>query len=266
MSATEIKNDIKRTIKKLYLKGRGIYYSGNNYRCPVCNKSFRKLLPGGFNLDVIKQKEIIGAGYRQNNICPNCQSTDRDRLVYLFLKHKTNVFTAKLKVLHVSPEPALYSLLSKLPNIDYVTGTKYAEGIYYHKEIRSIDLLDLPFGDNEFDLIICNHILEHIIDDNKAMTELLRVLAPTGVAIMQVPYSNLLNKTYENEDVITRKEREEHFGQFDHVRIYGKDYANRLSNAGFTVEVFDPIKEKIADENDNKIAINLNEKLFTGRK
>ncbi len=182
-----VPESIARLTKKVFLTFRGLYYIGNSYRCPICKHSFRNMLPAGFDLEVIKEKNIIGAGIRSNALCPYCQSTDRDRLIFLFLKNKTNIFTQKVKILHIGPEPALYRLLKNYRNIFYITGTKYSEGIYYHKDISSIDLLHLPFSDGEFDMVICNHILEHIVDDGKAMSEIFRVLNSHGIAVVQVP-------------------------------------------------------------------------------
>ena len=251
-----------RIIKKIYLASRGFYYKGSNYQCPICNHKFRKMLPGGFDLEVTKRQNIIGSGLRNNNICPYCQSTDRDRLVFLYLKHQIKIASKKIKILHVSPEPSLYNYLKKLSNINYVTGTKYSEGIYYHNDIESIDLLDLPYSDGEFDLVICNHVLEHIIDDTKAMSEIYRVVTKGGSAILQVPISFKIEETYENDLIVSEKEREEHFGQFDHVRIYGADYKARLENVGFAVEAYFP-KD---DVNINYFALNTSEKLFVAHK
>lgn len=257
-----IPDQILRSIKSLYLFLRGVYYRGNKYECPICEHKFRTMLPGGTNLDVIKKLEIIGAGYRENNICPYCQSTDRDRLVYIYLKEETNIFTEKVKVLHLSPEPALYNKLKQFKNILYVTGTKYAEGIYYHKDIESVDLLDLPFADGDFDMVICNHVLEHIIDDTKAISEIYRVLTNGGSAILQVPISHKLDVTYEDDTIVTEELREKHFGQFDHVRIYGNDYGSRLEKEGFFVSTYQPDK---LDENIG-YALNKKEKLFVAGK
>ncbi len=255
-----------RRIKRYYLALRCLFYYGNRYKCPVCNHNFRKMLPGGFDLEVIKEKEIIGSGLRENNICPYCQSTDRDRLVFEYLKYHTDIFGHKLRVLHVSPEPALYNRLRKQKNILYVTGTKYAEGYYYHKNIESIDLTQLHYGNDEFDMVICNHVLEHITDDSKAMSEIFRVLVKGGVAILQVPISLKLDTTYEDNSITGHKDREKHFGQFDHVRIYGKDYKNRLEDAGFKVLLYDPFERQELSVNENKYALNVNEKLYIGYK
>jgi len=257
-----IPSPILRLAKKIYLTTRGLYYKGSNIECPICNHHFKKMLPGGFDLEIIKEKEIIGSGLRNNNICPYCQSTDRDRLVFIYLNQETEIFTQKVKILHISPEPALYNNLCKHSNILYVTGTKYAEGIYYHKDINSIDLLELPYSDGEFDMVICNHVLEHIIDDDKAISEIYRVTSTGGSAILQVPISNKIKITYEDSTITDEKLREKHFGQFDHVRIYGKDYSSRLENAGFKVQLYSPNDST----KKNEFALNKNEKLYIAHK
>lgn len=226
-----------RGIKKIYLMLRGLYYSGSTYKCNLCGNTFRSMLKGGFDLDVIKEKQIVGAGLR-NHICPFCQSTDRDRLVKLFLDTKKDITSNTLKVLHIAPEPSLYNYFSTLENLSYIPAAKYHEGIYYPKNMSLVDLTDMDFPDNEFDIIICNHVLEHIKDDNLAMHEIYRTLRKGGFAILQVPYSLVLNETYENDKIILSAEREKYFGQFDHVRLYGLDYSNKLKNSGFIVEEF----------------------------
>jgi len=229
-----------RWLKSFYLILRGFYYTGNRYTCPVCGHSFRKMLPGGFDLPVIKEKHIVGAGRRPNDICPRCQSTDRDRLIYTFLKLKTDFFRQPHTVLHVAPEPSLYAVFRKAKNLYYHPATKYAEGLYYSTKVETADLLDLHFEEDTFDWVICNHVLEHIPNDHKAMEEILRVLKPGGKAILQVPYSPLLGKTFEDTSITSEAGREKYFGQFDHVRIYGRDYPDRLAKAGFQVH---PIKQ-----------------------
>ncbi len=256
---------ISRLIKKIYLIMRRWYYIGDEYKCPICNNSFRRMLPGGFDLEVVKKFNIIGSGRRENNICPYCQSTDRDRLVYVYLKQETRIFQKKVKVLHVGPELSLYRVLKKSKNILYVTGTKYYEGIYYPKNIGFVDLLELPYGEGEFDMVICNHILEHIDDDSKAISEIYRVTTTGGSAILQVPISNELEATYEDTSVKSKKLREEHFGQFDHVRIYGRDYGSKLESAGFKVQTYHPSYDNNEEEL-NKFALNKNEKLFIAHK
>ena len=251
-----------RWLKNIFLMMRGFYYRGNRYTCPVCGNSFRKMLPGGFDLPVIKEKHIIGAGRRNNDICPRCLSTDRDRLIFSFLKFGTDFFQKPYTVLHIAPEPALYKAFRKAPNLNYHPATKYAEGLYYSSKIETADLLDLHFEEESFDWVICNHVLEHIPNDYKAMQEILRVLKPGGKAILQVPYSPVLEQTFEDSSITTEADREKYFGQFDHVRIYGRDYTDRLQKAGFLVK---PIKQDagfVSKQQLKKYAVNPEEIIF----
>ncbi len=257
---------LSRFIKEVVLYFRKYYYKGTDYYCPVCDNSFRQLLTGGFDLKVIKEKEIIGAGRRPNIICPFCQSTDRDRLVYYYLSNKIDIYNSQIKVLHIAPEPALYKFLRKRKNLNYITGTKYSEGIYFHKDIDSMDLLDLPFKNEEFDLFISNHVLEHINDDAKAMSEIFRVIKKNGIAILQVPISYKIKSTYEDSTITDERLREEHFGQFDHVRIYGRDYIDRLENAGFKVTPYSAYDDHKNNGKLEKVVLNHKEKLFVVHK
>ncbi len=253
-------------IKHSLFAVRGAFYYGNRYRCPVCNHSFRTMLPGGFDLKVIKEMEIVGAGRREQDICPYCQSTDRDRLVFLYLKYETDFFKKPASFLHIAPEPSLYHVFKKAKNIDYHPGTKYQEGFYYDSSIEVIDLMELPFKENSLDWVMCNHVLEHIPDDISAMREIFRVLKPGGKAVLQVPYSLKLEKTYEDDRYRTPEEREKHFGQFDHVRIYGMDYPDRLRSCGFDVEIIDQ-KDGLKHAGDlKKYALNPKEYLYVASK
>lgn len=217
---------------------RRVKYFGFKFKCPFCKGNFRKLIPSGSNFPVLKEKKVIGSGYRLNVVCPCCHSKDRERLIYLYLKNKTNIFSKNLKVLHVSPEEALQKILMALPNINYL-----AANLNPQTAMVKMDITDINYKDNSFDVVICNHVLEHIINDEKAMSELYRVLKPGGWAILQVPISLLLTKTLEDPSITSPREREEIFGQDDHVRIYGKDYKNRLEKTGFCVEIYNFAKE-----------------------
>ena len=222
-------------------------------------------MPGGFNLPVLSEKRIIGGGFRLNDVCPRCYSIDRDRLIFLFLQEKTNIFSSPQKIFHVAPEGCLRALLTSMPNLNYKSGVKYLEGYYYDRKTNLIDITQIPFNDEEFDVIICNHVLEHIPDDKKALRELYRVLKPGGLAILQVPISKVLLTTYEDSTVNTAEERERKFGQFDHVRIYGQDYSNRLENVGFTVKICNPTRDKWPVPLE-KYAINPEEDLYIAYK
>ena len=212
-------------IRPIYL----IIYSGSEYECPFCGRSFRKFLPAGSDVDIFREKQIIGGGYRLNSLCPNCRSADRERLVYLFIK-KNELLYPQMKLLHIAPERNIQEILEK-KEIDYFSADLDSPIARIKMDVRNIN-----FPSDHFDMIICNHVLEHIIEDKKAIKELYRVLKPGGKAILQVPYSPILNETFEDFSITGEKEREEAFGQFDHVRIYGTDYVNRLQSAGFQVE------------------------------
>ena len=256
---------LAKKLRGTYQKTSAWALRGDTYFCPYCGYTFRKFRPGGIDLPVIYEKQVIGAGYRLNDVCPRCYSLDRDRLIYLYLNQKTNIFSAPLRVFHVAPEGCLRALLSKLPNINYEVGMKYHEGFYYEKSTKLLDITDLKFEDEVFDVIICNHVLEHITDDFKAIGELYRVLKPGGWAILQVPVSKILGQTYEDHEIKTPEEREKKFGQYDHVRIYGQDYPSRLENRGFIVKKYNPYKEKWQVELD-KYAINPEEDLYVAFK
>lgn len=243
----------------------GFYYKGELFYCPYCNNSFRKFLPGGFTFPVLYEKQIVGGGYRENLICPRCFSKDRDRLIYLFFKEKTTVFKEKQRMFHVAPEGCLRTLLTSFPKIEYVPGVKYLEGYYYDRITNLVDITELPYNDDSFDSVICSHVLEHIRDDKKAIKELFRVLKPGGFAILQVPVSKILQVTLENPAIVSPEEREKVYGQFDHVRIYGHDFKARIESAGFTVKLFNPVREKWYNDIE-KYALNPEEDLIVGYK
>lgn len=253
-------------VKSAWQSIQQYYYSGNNYYCPFCKHSFRKMRAGGFDHAVNREMEITGAGRRENMLCPACYSTDRDRLIYLYLKYQSSLLEEKARVLHIAPSTALHGLLRSCKNIDYRIGTKYHEGFYYPGDIELLDIADLKYHADYFDVIICNHVLEHIPDDRKAMKEIYRVLKPGGWALLQVPVSTKLLKTYEDPSVIDPEERSRKFGQFDHVRIYGKDYPERLSRVGFVVEQKNPYINRWNVEDLDKYAINPKEVLFIAKK
>lgn len=127
------------------------------------------------------------------------------------------------------------------------------------------DICDLPFQDNEFDFIICNHVLEHIPNDTKAMQEIYRVLAPDGTAILQVPYKADLEKTFEDDSITDPKERARIFGQYDHVRVYGMDYFTKLESIGFKVEAVD-YTQNLSSEEIEKYRLPKGELIPVGKK
>ena len=237
----------KRIFKKLLpfrmrLLCKKVYYYGNAFSCPICKASVRKLFPAGYRHDINKKLEVIGSGYRQNDACPVCGSQSRTRLLHRFLVHEILIENNRKKVLHFAPEFGLSLMFKQLDGIEYVPADIDPKRYSHLELVERIDATDVQFPDNTFDLILCDHVLEHIPDDAKAMAELQRVLHPDGMAILQVPISAKLEETIEDPTVTDPKERERRFGQSDHVRIYGQDYYRRLERAGFKVTKFNGVR------------------------
>lgn len=195
---------------------------GNNHVDPIDGKSYKSFLPYGYESP------------RDNVLAPYTLSLERHRLLWLYLKNETDFFTAPLKVLHFAPEQAFYKKFRKLTNLEYTT-TDLNSPL---ADIQA-DICDLPFDNNSFDVIFCNHVLEHIPDDTTAMEELYRILKPNGWGIFQIPQDLTRENTFEDDSITDKKERTKIFGQYDHVRIYGRDYFDKLRSVGFMVEEID---------------------------
>ncbi len=198
----------------------GLRYRGDKVQCPICERKYKKFLPYG------------RLNPRQNALCPSCLSLERHRLIWLFMQKATDFFISKKQVLHIAPEPCFMSRMEKLHGNKYITAD-----IESPLAKVKMDIHQIPFEANTFDVALCNHVLEHVEDDLQAMRELYRVLKPGGWAIMQVPFFHPVpEKTFEDKSIIDPKEREKVFGQDDHVRKFGEDYAGRLMSAGFEVK------------------------------
>ena len=195
------------------------FLKGTNYTDPIDGKSFKTFLPYGYG------------NQRNNVLSPSTLSLERHRLLWLYLNNETKFFTDYLKVLHFAPEQAFYKRFRSMKNLEYIT-TDLNSPL---ADVKA-DICNLPFKDNEFDVILCNHVLEHIPDDTKAMQELYRVLKPGGFGIFQIPQDLTRAMTFEDDTITDKKERAKVFGQYDHVRIYGKDYFNKLRSIGFKVD------------------------------
>jgi SAM-dependent methyltransferase len=203
-----------------------VLYRGNTYKDPIDGKTFSKFLPYGY------EKE------RPNVLSPSTLSLERHRLLWLYLLNKTDFFTREQKVLHFAPEQAFYKRFKSLDHLDYTT-TDLNSPI---ADVKA-DICDLPFKDNSFDTIICNHVLEHIKDDTLAMQELYRILKPKGMAILQIPQDLKRETTFEDDSITDPKERAKIFGQYDHLRVYGLDFFARLRSIGFDVDEVDLTSE-----------------------
>ena len=225
-----------------------LFFKGNNFTDPIDGKSYRKFLPYGYG----KQRE--------NALSPGTLSLERHRQMWLYLQNETDFFTKNYKVLHIAPEQEFLRKFKKMKNLDYTSVDLFSPIV----DIKA-DILDLPFEDESFDVIFCNHVLEHIEDDRKAMSELYRVMKKGGWGILQVPMKNSLEKTYEDFTITDPKERQKNFGQYDHVRWYGMDYFDRLKSVGFDAEA-NFYSQKFSDADIKKFGLNRNEILPIVRK
>jgi len=208
---------------------RGLFF------CNLCGYNGNIWLWRGHNNEAIRKHQIIGAGRRKCD-CFSCGSSDRDRLVFEFLKSQITDFRG-LKFLHVAPErqlnKRLKSLGAEMINID---ARKFGYRFAYGQETMTADLTDLPFENQSFDWIIANHVLEHIEDEKKALSEIHRVLKRSGKAILMIPFSLKLSETINAENNWSKSDKNELLGQKDHVRLYGVDFIDSWS------ETFDSVK------------------------
>lgn len=208
----------KNILRQLKYMIRAIPYHGRGRFCPVCGKSSRQFHQSG----------IIP---REDAECVHCGALERHRFVWLFLQEKTDLFdgTPK-KMLHVAPERCFERRFKKQLGRGYLTADLFSP-----RAMVKMDITNIQYPDQSFDIIFCSHVLEHVPDDKKAMREFFRVLKSSGWAILLVPISR--EKTFEDFSIVDPKERFKAFGQEDHVRAYGPDYIERLRDAGFTVEI-----------------------------
>lgn len=200
----------------------GLAYMGRGRECPVCGCRRRKFLPYGY------------VSPRENALCPRCLSLERHRLLWLWLMRGTDIADGRLRMLHIAPEVSLMRRFAKIyrhnPDL-YITADLESPLAKMHFDIRH-----MPFGDESFDFVICNHIMEHIDDDREAMREVLRVMKRGARGVILSPVDLSRSCTFEDDSVTDPAERTRIFGQYDHRRIYGRDYADRLRSAGFEVE------------------------------
>jgi len=222
-------------LQRLFYRISFASYKGHGFTCNVCQQQYFRFVddwPASENKNAISKNNVI-AGYGKNIICPNCLSNARERLVIAMLQHHVNIDNKK--ILHLSPEKNVYQYLkykSEVITADLVRG--FYKNI--DKQITKEDATAFSFADQSFDVVIANHVLEHIPDDLKAMSEIFRVLKKGGVAILQVPYSETISESIEESLIENPARQSALFGQKDHVRIYQlNDYISRLEQSGFIV-------------------------------
>jgi hypothetical protein len=228
----------------IILRVVGVFYLGNKFEDPISGKKYRKLLPYG------------RIHSRPNALAPHSMSLERHRLMWLYLKERTNFFVDPQKVLHIAPEYCFIKKFKQMKNLNYIT----ADLISPWADVK-LDVQNMPFENNEFDVILCNHVLEHVPDDSLAMRELFRVMKPGGFGIFQVPLDPTLDTTFEDPSINTPEQREVHYGQRDHLRLYGTDYADRLQNAGFIV-IEDNYGQSIPGNLAKRYALPVNEIIY----
>ena len=199
----------------------GFFYRGRGRECPICGARYRTFLPYGY---------VKG---RNNALCPSCLSLERHRMIWLWMERQTSLFESHPRLLHIAPEPPLMKHFRKSygSSKDYITADLESPLADQH-----FDVQDIPRPSDSIDVIICNHLLEHVENDRLAMQELHRVMKPGGWGIFLVPEDRERETTFEDDSIVDAKERTRLFGQYDHRRIYGRDYDDRLREAGFEVE------------------------------
>jgi SAM-dependent methyltransferase len=197
-------------------------FRGSAVECPICGGRFRRFL----------SKHAASGRPRTGARCPRCGSLERHRLLWLYLREETDLLTRSTRLLHFAPEPGIAEKLNAVPGCDYLSADLDAPPAMVHMDVQEI-----PVEDGSFDAVICNHVLEHVPDDRRAMREIRRVLKPSGWAIIGVPLYGKRTSSFEDPAITSPEERERVYGQFDHVRIYGRDYPDRLRECGFEVEM-----------------------------
>lgn len=223
---------VKESLRPLRRVAEGLIYAGEGRVCPVCGKSSRRFKPSPIDR-------------REDAQCVHCDALERHRLVWLFIQKKTTLFDGKSKkMLHVAPESCLEPRFRERLGDNYITAD-----LFNPRAMVKMDITDIQYADQSFNVIACSHVLEHVQDDRRAMREFCRVLKNDGWAIFLVPVTS--DHTIEDPSIIDPKERLRVFGQADHVRRYGPDFVDRLREAGFTVEVIrtnDVVNDKEAVE------------------
>lgn len=213
---------IRSSLGRVNRMVRSIPYRGTGRDCPLCGKTSSRFAPHGTSM-------------RDEARCVHCGSLERHRLIWLYFEQRTDLFDGRDKsMLHVAPEPIFDALLSKRLGKSHVTAD-----LFNPNAMVKMDITDIQYPDDAFDVIYCSHVLEHVPDDMRAMREFHRVLKPSGWAILLVPIQAGA-VTEEDLSITDPQERARRYGQADHVRQYGEDYVDRLRAAGFTVEVTAP--------------------------
>lgn len=225
-------NLASQTIKRIFLPAPKL----PEYECYICKgkpKYFVPFLNGQASIPPFcKELDIIGSDVDHFN-CPLCKCHDRERHLFMFFDHLALWPKAGARVLHIAPERKVSERFLKINLSTYVRGDLFPS----KPEITAVDITSINFPNHYFDLVLCNHVLEHVPDDLKALTEIYRVLKPGGQAVLQTPYSGVLATSLQDANINTDEMRLRYYGQEDHVRVYGMDLFSRIRDAGFLLEI-----------------------------
>jgi SAM-dependent methyltransferase len=222
---------------------RRLAWHGDGRICVLCGSRVREFRAHGGGAEVLERRRVVGGMRREADRCPVCHGCDRTRMMMLYLEREAGLGRVPRSVLHVAPDYGLYLWLRRQDGVEY-TGTDIDATRYRHiAGMRSADLTAAPFPDASFDIVICSHVLEHVPDDATAMREIRRILRPGGRALLLTPFATDGGGTDEDMSVADPAERDRRFGQWDHVRIYGRDdFLARMRAAGFETASFAPFE------------------------
>ena len=197
---------------------QAVPFYGTGRYCPVCGKPSRRF-------------RTVGIVPREDAQCVHCGALERHRFVWLYFYRRTDLFDGRIKrILHIAPEKCFEYRFIELFGDSYFTAD-----LLDPCAMVKMDITDIQYPDESFDVIYCSHVLEHVQDDKRAMREFYRVLKQDGWAILLVPIT--ADITFEDPLIVNPCERLRVFGQKDHVRRYGPDYVDRLRDAGFKVTI-----------------------------
>lgn len=233
--ASKLSESPKALLRHLRSMAPAVLYYGKGRFCPVCGKSSRRF-------------RQFGLVPREDAECAHCGALERHRLLWLFVKGRTNLFDGKpKKMLHVAPEPCFESTLKQRLGDDYLTAD-----LFDPRAMVKMDITNIDYPDRSFDVIYCSHVLERVQDDRKAVREFYRTLKSNGWAILLVPIT--AQKTFEDPSISDPEQRLKVFGAKEHVRRYVPDFADRLREAGFSIEI---IKVNNLVQNDEAVRMGL---------
>lgn len=222
--------------------GRKLVHFGRQ-ACPVCGARVRRFGDSGYGFPVLERLRVVGGMRRAADRCPVCHATARERLVWFYLSDPRHGLAPHLRIAHFAPEKGLTLRLRAAARAGY-RAYDFEPRRYRHlSHVEQADLAALPMPDASVDLLICNHVIEHVPDPARAMAEIARVLAPQGIAILQVPIALALEETLAAPPLAGPAEREALLGQHDHLRLYCRaGYLPDLQAAGLAVEAFRPFE------------------------